>query len=227
MKLYMNPRRGETQLKRLCKLMLPILLATTIIMMALTPQAQADQAVSVVLDLDPPVVNVSPCNNFIVTLYISAIDAGGVVRGIASLKWDPNQVELRSLKDIEVNEEIMEGWELRETNVDLEKGIIEAEAQMGEGGEPIKGENVWVANIAFHCVREGRSTIGIQAKLYLAESETPVLVSDSTTVNQRVYAVGGVMTSVDKLSVLAPYLALLGSAGALSFVYVLVRRRRA
>ncbi|MEM3676912.1 MAG: hypothetical protein QW176_02050, partial [Candidatus Bathyarchaeia archaeon] len=92
----------------------------------------------------------------------------------------------------------------------------------------------------FHCIREGRSTIKImEPKGDLAKSVTLIDLEtgyettlvpgyDSTTVDQYVPApVGGVVMSTNKLSVLAPYLALLGSAGALSFVYVLVRRRRA
>ncbi|MEM2123673.1 MAG: hypothetical protein QXE79_08595, partial [Candidatus Bathyarchaeia archaeon] len=169
--------------------------------------------------------SISPCNNF--ELTFSLVDVKGtVIGGFARLEWDPTQVEPvldeHGMPKIKYNPDI-EG-EGKLTGMDLEKGWIEGEAS---------GMNVdkdtWIVVVVFHCIREGRSTIKIVGQLQVANGGTqPVLISDSTTVIQRVpAAVGGVVMSTNKLSVLAPYLALLGSAGALSFVYVLVRRRRA
>jgi hypothetical protein len=238
------------EMKKTYEIMLPILLAT-IMLMGLAPQTTTKQNplrtqainyitytpfVHATLSLEPPTINVVPCNTFTIEIWLEDITQGyGVTYGEATIKWNLNQI-----KPVDSGVYLPEeGYEYGgEIGADYAKGSVRA-----VGPEFYITSDTKVAFITFHCESEGVSTITIDYTLTLISltappgqpTPTPETIegSDKVEVNQYTprappsYStpVGGILTSVNKLAVLAPYLALLGLTG-LALAVVVVRKRK-
>ena len=98
-----------------------------------------------------------------------------------------------------------------------------------EGGGMFSQNATWLT-ITFTCIRAGSSAIESHDGFY-NDGEANIPIGDfELTCNQhgsgRSYPVGGLILPVNELSVLAPYLALIGLVASLSTVYALKRRRK-
>jgi hypothetical protein len=238
--------------KKTYEIMLPILLAT-IMLMGLAPQTMTKQnplrtqAINLItytpfvhatLSLEPPTINVVPCNTFTIEIWLKDITKGyGVTYGEATIKWNPNQI-----KPVDGGFYLPGNKYGYDGKIDEDGGLAEGSASAISSDYFITSDTK-VAFITFHCESEGVSTITIDYTLTLISitappgqpTPTPETIegSDKVEVNQYTprappsYStpVGGILTSVNKLLVLAPYLALLGLTG-LALAVVVVRKRK-
>ncbi|MEM2998866.1 MAG: hypothetical protein QW542_07970 [Thermoproteota archaeon] len=226
-------------MKEIGRIILPILLATTV-MLGLTPQTLANNAATATLTLEPTVISVVPCSTFKVEVWVRDIPDGyGVIAGQAMIQWTPSLME-PMMDEVIIN--LPETWEF-----DGDYSPDGWAVGMAYAGNPPGDaifEDQMVVSITFHCLKEGVATIDLDpppdATWWLTlmpkggGGKIPVGGGfDSVEVHQvppRVppsYStpVGGILTSANKLVVLAPYLALMGLVGAVSTVYALKRRR--
>jgi len=112
------------------------------------------------------------------------------------------------------------GWQYKEN---LGDGKYSAEPKVyGPGWTE---DAAWV-KLTFHCLGEGTSEIYFDdASIFIQGYITPDLFI--CIAHQSTRPVGGVLTPVNKLAILAPYLALLGLVGAVSLAATARRRRKA
>ncbi|WP_455369831.1 hypothetical protein [[Eubacterium] cellulosolvens] len=96
-----------------------------------------------------------------------------------------------------------------------------------KNGIAVTEDRRWVT-ITFHCLEAGVTTISIEGQALMATGTAAPELLDldpiEVTVNQ-VAPVGGISTTVNKLEILAPYIALAGLIAAVSAVYVFKKHK--
>ena len=233
--------------KRAGRLILPALLAA-IMVLGLTPPTQClDQdMIAVVPEGGNPgdTIIVTPCSDFKVEVWTSGYPfpsevTGGIFDIGFIVDWDESQMEFNSAAT-----HIPGGWELVASYVDPADqtyGVCYVfHAWEDKSKVHVWDPWIWI-EFNFHCKNEGVSQITIPP-----DDHTHIWVWDGygewdlfpeeidlipVTCNQHrpppQYPVGGVVMPVGRLTVLAPYLAVVGLAAAVSVVYAARRRRRA
>ncbi|WP_455369835.1 hypothetical protein [[Eubacterium] cellulosolvens] len=205
---------------RLAKLMLSSILITLIVLGLNSPvSAQIPPPPTVYVEA-PPFVNVS--TEFDIIIWIRNIYPGyGMVWFDLQAQWDPNDLEY------------IECEFLRAADWQGGCGNTPPGYWTGLAGGPIETEDYAWFRIRFHCLREGAAPITITSVdtvwlkplgggVEFHSFPEPVTV----TIQQVEYTpVGGISTSVNKLEILTPYLALAGLIAAISAIYVVKRRK--
>jgi len=193
-----------------------LLSATTVVLLVLVvalglvlPARGAASTVAV----EPQTVNVTVGSNF--SIDISIRNVGSMLRFHFKITWDPNLVQYASRTLL-----LQPGWSVETETVDGLGGTYVLQAT----GGMFSGDASWVT-LTFHCVGGGSSPIGISSypdSFWENPSVlTPFAVVLGGTCDQHpVVPVGGVMLSVNRLAVMAPYLALVGLVAAVAVVIV-------
>jgi len=179
-------------------------------------------------------LRVSPCSEFLVNIHIDDIPNGYTLDSFDfTVTWDPSLMEVVGDP---VNYATERSWPNTFNRDDLTGNIyLNAFDPTGSGW----GDDVWLS-ITFHCLGEGSSQITVST----SEGDTVVLKDQSgttldtfpdpysVTCNQyqprqppRSYLVGGVIMPVDKPTVLAPYLILVGLVATVSLTYIMRKRK--
>jgi len=195
-------------LREMDRLTYPVLfLALCILGLALPASANGPYAR---FALEPVVVNVTPCTNFRVDVSILSL-AGPMEAFSLEISWT-NYMELVGYDFGD------HGWVMEERFRDGQMLVIYA------AGEPWSDDETWLT-VTFHCTAEGTSTIRVYGFVDPIGAEKVFLDPVEGAVHQYPRFVGGDIQSVNKLAVLAPYLALVGLVAAVSAVYMVKRRK--
>jgi len=163
--------------------------------------------------VEPQTVDVTVGSNF--SIDISIRNVGWMLRFHFKITWDPNLVRYVSRTLL-----LQPGWSVETETVDGLGGTYVLQAT----GGMFSDDASWVT-LTFHCVGGGSSPIGISPYPDSWWENPSVLepfdVVSAGTCNQRpVVPVGGVVTSVNRLAVMAPYVALLGLVATVAAVIV-------
>ena len=198
------------------KIVLATLLVTLCILgLSLPVSAQPTGAIG----LEPGIINIAVSTNFDVKVSILSL-SGPMSQFSLEVFFDPTLVEhITHVNFVETR-----GWTILDEAVgDFGNGM---EYRIAASGPAYSADAVW-AIITFHCLAEGDSVITamgtVRSVIGGAKSFfDPVQIS----VHQVTPApVGGIVAPTNKLSIIAPYLALAGLVAAVSTVIV-VRRRK-
>jgi hypothetical protein len=163
--------------------------------------------------VEPQTVDVAVGSNF--SIDISIRNVGSMLGFRFKITWDPKLVEYVSRTLL-----LQQGWSVVTETVDGVGGTYVLQA----AGGMFSHDASWVT-ITFHCLGTGSSPIGIRPypdSWWDNPSTTPPfdVVSAGTCSQRPVAPVGGVILSVNRLAVMAPYLALLGLVAAVAVVIV-------
>jgi len=168
-------------------------------------------------------LNVAVCSKFTLEFWIRGIQPGwGMVGFDILIRWNPDLVELSEADPIE-----RAGWT---------QGV-----NQGPGYAMVKsftvpanrwfGDAEWV-RFTFHCLGEGTGVMLLESPgagtIVLSDGEfSESMYPEPFEVTVHQYrAVGGVLAPVNKLTILSPYLALLGLVGAVTVAFAAKTRRK-
>jgi hypothetical protein len=164
--------------------------------------------------VEPQTVDIKVGGNF--SIDISIRNVGSMFRFHFKITWDPNLVRYVSRTLL-----FQQGWSVETETVDGLGGTYVLQAT----GGMFSGDASWVT-LTFHCLGGGSSPIGISPDPDSWWENPSVLVPFEVvwggTCNQQSVApvapVGGVVLPVNRLAVMAPYLALLGLVATVAVV---------
>jgi hypothetical protein len=175
--------------------------------------AQAPQ-----FNLLPEELTVTVSREFTVTVEVEINDPSNPLVGFAfTLAFDQSSMEYVSHT---IN--IFPGWTSFIVDLDnIETGIIIISSSADQ--PPVTETRDWVT-ITFHCLEEGDTLITLNGNIL---TQLDIFVDqDSTTVHQVESApVGGVASPINKLTIIAPYVALVGLIITVSIVYVIKKHK--
>jgi hypothetical protein len=158
------------------------------------------------LVVEPQTVNVAVSNDFDVEIWIRNLKLGPMVGFDFTVSWDPTMMEYKS-HVINSN-----GWSGFVEHLDLGGGHLNIGIPQ-DSNPPISGDAKWLT-ITFHCLDEGTSTIGVSSidTIWIQQNGQIIGIDPELfegTVNQIApQSVGGYMVSVNKIALLAPYIAI-------------------
>ena len=138
------------------------------------------------------------------------------------LQWDPTQIDIK-LDTVTPN--VPSGW----TVSAIPPAGPTPPSQLvftAIGNTPVNDAHKWL-ELEYHCIDEGTSNIQIMGLTINSVGLPTDYAVFGATVNQipALAAVGGLTTPINKLEILAPYLALAGLIIAVSTVYTFKRRK--
>ncbi|MGB6680325.1 MAG: hypothetical protein WBF08_03235 [Candidatus Bathyarchaeia archaeon] len=215
----------------LTKLMLSSILITLIVLGLSSPVGAQPPPPTLYVEA-PSTVGVS--TEFDIIISIRDIPAGwGVVDFSIFVQWDPNDLEIIECESLNDDRT---GWS---GGCGFDSSIPGLAAGGSDG--PRWTEDAEWLRFRFHCLREGPAILTVFTEpplVNLDEATTHTIALEdvsggrvdveaepvTVTVNQ-VGPVGGVVTPVNKLEILTPYIALAGLIAAISAVYVMRRRK--
>jgi hypothetical protein len=153
---------------------------------------------------------VGVCREFTVDIWIRDLPAS-MIEFDTRVEWDTSMMEYVShLSHVTGN-----GW--LPSYFSQTQGLI----QLGASGSPFSQDASWIT-ITFHCLGSGISEIRIEESRIDGAAAGIAWNAIDLEVNQIESApVGGVATSINKLEILVPYLALAGLIAVVSTVYVI------
>lgn len=164
----------------------------------------------------PDSVNI--CTNFSVDLWVEhEDDALGSM--ILNITWDPSQMEFVSIQ-------FVDGWDAATGITDF---YIFMQSSATSGGYIFPPGTDRIFTIIFHCLDSGTSTISFdRATLYrgidgAGGSYTPEVIDLEVTQGR---SVGGVMTGVNKLIILSPYIGLVGLVAVVTSAVIIMKKRK-
>jgi hypothetical protein len=210
------------------KILLPIILAGLLIT-GFTIPVDA-QPSTPKWSLEPFSVNINPCENFTLTLWIRDIPDGWAMTDFEfMIAWDPTLMEI---VDFPIFLGEVRGWE--NISIALNATIDIRLLGMQANGAQWSEDAAWF-EFTFHCLGEGSSTVTLSSP-EVGTITLVALVGGGTvnlepepfevTVNQVEPApVGGISTPINKLEILTPYIALAGLIVAVSTIYIMRRRK--
>jgi hypothetical protein len=192
-----------------------LLSATAIVLLVLVvasglalPARGAGSTVAV----EPQTVDVAVGSNFSIDISIGNVH--WMLGFHFKITWDPKLIEYVSRTLL-----LQQGWSVVTETVDGVGGTYVLQA----AGGMFSGDASWVT-LTFHCLGGGSSPIGISPPDSGWENPSVSIpfdvVSGGTCNQQPVAPVGGVVLPVNRLAVMAPYLALLGLVAAVAVVIV-------
>jgi len=163
--------------------------------------------------VEPQIVDVTVGSNFSIDISIRNVDS--MLRFHFKITWDTNLVRYVSRTLL-----LQQGWSVETETVDGLGGTYVLQAT----GGMFSGDATWVT-LTFHCLGGGSSPIGVSPYPDSWWENPSVLIPFDVvlggTCNQHpVVPVGGVVLPVNRLAVMAPYLALLGLVATVAVVIV-------
>jgi hypothetical protein len=163
--------------------------------------------------VEPQTVDVKVGSNFSIDMSIRNV--GSMLRFHFKITWDPNLVRYVSRTLL-----LQSGWSVETETVDGLGGTYVLQAT----GGMFSGDASWVT-LTFNCLGEGSSPIGISPNPDTwwenPSVSIPFDVVLGGTCNQHpVVPVGGIVLPVNRLAVMAPYLALLVLVATVAAVIV-------
>jgi hypothetical protein len=162
--------------------------------------------------VEPQTVDIKVGGNF--SIDISIRNVGSMFRFHFKITWNPNLVRYVSRTLL-----LQPGWSVETETVDGLGGTYVLQVT----GDMFSSDASWVT-LTFHCLGAGSSPIGISPSDSWWENPSQLLpfgVVLGGTCNQHpVVPVGGVVLPVNRLAVMAPYLALLGLVVTVAVVIV-------
>jgi hypothetical protein len=225
-------------LKKWSKFILPSILIALVVLVFAKPVSATNglplpPGVSKpVFTLEKVPASITPSSIFQVEVWIRGIPDGYDLESFECQVWfDATLVERVDIETIPKS-----GFAISAFPPDMFRVFISAS---WVSGNPEFGEDAVWAIITLHCLDVGKSMITVEAQDESSDSYTIYLTDGAQTYhvdpppysvpcNQRYpQSVGGIMTGVNKLSVLAPYIALVGLIGVVSSIFVIVKKRRA
>jgi hypothetical protein len=206
----------------LAKLMLSSILITVIVLGLGSPVKAQVSAPTIYVDA-PSTVGVS--TEFDIIISIHDIQSGwGIVGFGIQVQWDPNDLEYIECEFLGSGRLGTWGGGCGSSGPDDTGG--------GGGGPPWAADAEWL-RFRFHCLREGPAPITVSSPGNSIELEpfpagggqVATFPEPVTVIVNQVGPVGGISTPVNKLEILAPYLALAGLMIVVSTVYVIKKRK--
>jgi hypothetical protein len=198
------------------QLLIPTLLIAVVALAVVSPALAVPQAKIVI---EPRIVEAFAGQPFTVDVWIRDLSEDMIDFGFV-ISWDPTMMEyISSANHVSAN-----GWSLagpgEVVNLDDSEYLLVAEG-------PAFGEDASWTTITFRCLGEGSSPINVVDWLIENEFEEPFDVEIlKAAVNQNPDStVGGVVSQINKLEIIAPYLALAGLIAVVSTVYLIKRRK--
>jgi len=189
-------------------ILLCTLLALTMLFIAQKTTTNASSTANVYIN--PSVESVNKGQNF--TIYIAVSGATNIAGWQAGLTFDPHFLEcLNFQEDQFLKADGTTTW--LPGTINNTKGIVSFSACVLNSGQTVSG-NGNLANVTFHCIAPGTSTINLTDVILVDPSPptpqaAPVTTTDGTvTTTVGVVGVGGVVVPVDKLALSAPYIGL-------------------
>ena len=204
---------------RYWKLVLPSLLVA-IMVFGLTVPTQGQYTSSVELK-GLQVVRV--CSNFRVDLWVNHPDYD-LGSHIIQILFDPTQMEYIGKTNVP------NGWEIKEATI--VGGVqVTGTAMDDPNGYIFAPGSDKMVTLIFHCLDEGTSTIYFDdADLYTEPegegTEYGATFIDIEVTQRKSVSVGGLLTSTNKLTILAPYLGLVGLVAAIAYAAIIIKRRK-
>ena len=209
------------------KILLPIILAGLLIT-GFTIPVDA-QPSTPKWSLEPFSVNINPCQNFTLTLWIRDIPDGWAMTDFEfMIAWDPTLMEI---VDFPIFLGEVRGWE----NISIPMNVTSNLRLLGmQANGPQWTEDAAWFEFTFHCIGEGMSAVTLSSP-EVGTITLVALVGGGTvnlepepfevTVNQVEPApVGGISTPVNKFEILAPYIVLAGLIAVVSAVIIKKRK---
>jgi hypothetical protein len=185
-----------------------------------------------VLTLEKVPASIAPSSIFQVEVWIRGIPDGYDLESFECQVWfDATLVERVDIETFPKS-----GFVTSAFPPDMFRVFISA---WWENGNPEFGEDAVWAIITLHCLGVGESMITVEAQdesgvpytIYLTDGAQTFHVDPppySVPCNQRYpQSVGGIYASNNKLSILTPYIALVGLIGAVSTIFVIVKKHGA
>jgi len=211
---------------RLYRLVLPALLVG-LLTIGLSNSVSGQIPPRLSIENAPSTVLVS--TTFEVEFWILDIPDPGMNRWLLIVSWDPALMELaEEFDDIITREEARwnsRGWLYSSGGYDVNLiGFI-----VETGDAPWTEDALWFT-LNFHCLGPGSSSIRLggldEVELaIIALGSFEVFPEDVYVTIQQTGTVGGIVSPINKLAVLTPYLALAGLIIAVSTVYIIKRRK--
>lgn len=201
-------------MNKACKIVLSALLIVVIASIVSFP-VLADGAGKITVE--PKIISVTVSTKFTVDIWIRNLPTA-MSKFEFMFRWDPAMMELVS----HTNHVTSNGY-----SVIVEEIIGQDGYHLTGSGGPFTNDASW-ATLTFHCRGMGSTTLRFSDYvIHDVSGGTIFFLSEPAQVSQiEPRPVGGLLMPVNKLEILAPYLALVGLAAALSAV-VAVKRRRA
>ena len=218
-------------MNRLAKFILPILLIGIFLIAPTIPTAEAQPPT---IYVDPPSRDVVVSTQFTVTVKVA--DVTDLCSAQFNMTFDPKLLECKDITEGPFLKSGI-GTTFFVTNINNDAGWILVACLL------LPTDDVWhgvtgdgeLAFVVFHCKGAGRSDLefdvpGTMLLVVAADpTDEPVRIPYQPiggSVTQYTRAVGGVLVPVNKLTVLAPYLALISLVGAVTVAVAATRRRK-
>ena len=163
--------------------------------------------------VEPQTIDVLKGDTFTVKIWIRNVDSGYMNNFYFLLSWDPSQIQYvsRTLT-------LVDGWSLTSEDIDLDGYSFHA------SGPLYNPDTSWVT-ITFRCLVAGTTQIMPETAVIFVDSIGQGCDVLPGTVNQYAVTVGGVSSPMNKLEIVAPYIAIAGLIAAVSTVYVIKKRK--
>jgi len=214
-------------MNKLAKFILPAVLVALMVLWFSHPVSGFDGVPS--LSIKPaPSITVSVCSRFTIEIWITDIPTElelSMMGFNIYVGWDPTMMECVGYENYAGER----GWDAHDemSNVKAKYTLMATKAE-----EPFWQTDARWASITFHCKGAGTSTITLSSPrldtIWLWDGDEQIDTYPEPfeiTCNQVGRPVGGVLTPVNKLEILAPYLALVGLVGAVTAAVAIQRRR--
>jgi len=207
------------------KFILPAVLVALIVLGFSHPVLGFDGAPKLSIKPEPS-ITVSVCSRFTIEIWITDILEGfWMVSFNIYVDWDPTMMECVGYENYATER----GWAALEEMSNIEGKYTLFASKVAE---PFWNTNARWASITFHCKGTGTSKITVSSPmlgtiwLWDGEVQLPTYPEPFEIACNQVRPVGGVLMPVNKLEILAPYLALIGLVGAVTVAVAVTRRRK-
>jgi hypothetical protein len=205
------------------KLIIPFMMVAICILGLFSPVRGQETEIAI----EPRIIEIEVSSEFTIDIYLRNVPPGGIRAFQIGITWNAEQIEYVSHQA-----HFPAGWleSLDDAGVSDGTGYFSVAGAMLTG-EPIT-EDSSLATITFHCIGVGSSPINIPDPYPFDGSTFPRLLIDidleeiphtvlKGAVTQNVRPVGGIYAPTDKLSILTPYIALVGLIGAISTIFAI------
>ncbi len=172
----------------------------------------------------PPII--TPCTNFEVEFWIRGIPEGyHMYEFDFGVLWNTELIELVDFNELVTTKD---KWTIIDLNIDPSNGYVFLHAVMVK---PCWTEDAVWAIATFHCLGVGESTLTVTTinTIYLEGPSGGSFYTEpepyEVICNQAYPGVGGIMTSVNKLIIIAPFIVGAGLAAGIGAI-IFIRRRK-